>query len=60
MTAFLRVTPPLVRNIQGLFRRYAVRKGLVRMQYAEILLYRTQTSIFTLKRSNIYQETQHT
>jgi len=29
-------------------------------QYAEILFYRTQTSIFTLKRSNFYQETQQT
>jgi len=54
----LRVTPPfLVRSIQGVFRRYAVRNGSVRKKN---LLYRTQTSIFTFKRSNFHQETQQT
>ena len=42
-------------------RRYAVRSTQrVGAQYAKNLLYRTQTSIFTLKLSNFYHETQQT
>jgi len=50
--------PPSGMQYSGVFKtvRSTQRVG---MQYADILLYRTQSSIFTLKRSNFQQETQH-
>ena len=47
--------PLLVRSIQGCFKtvRSTSRVGT---QYAKNLLYRTQTSIFTFKKSNFHQE----
>ena len=46
--------PRLVRSIQGVFRRYAVRKGSVRSTQNPVISY----AVFTLKRSTFHQETQ--
>jgi len=49
--------PPFGTQYSGFFLDICSTQG-VSTQYAEILFYPTQTSIFTLKRSNFYQETQ--
>jgi len=57
-TMFLKHGRPCLKHGQPCFD--CVHFTGVGTQYAEILLYRTLTSICTLKRSNFHQKTQHT